>query len=89
MITEIQHQDTMKFKLSKKDIAKSFEIVFQKNKSVNVLNSLLVKLETFCVEESWSFIKLRSELLFFLGNEKEAISILNLSTVSLYLFLLL
>lgn len=78
----------MKFKLSKKDIAKSFEIVFEIKKkkekdSVTVLESLLPKLETFCNEESWKFLKLRSELLFFLGDKEGATSNLNLSTVSL------
>ena len=89
MLTEIQHQNTMKFKLSKKDIAKCFEVVFEilkKNKSVNVLKSILVKLETFCTEGSWRFMKLRSELQFFLGDQKEAISNLKLSPVSLHLF---
>ena len=86
MISEV-NQDTMKFKLSKKDIAKCFEVVFdilRTKKSVNVLKSLLVKLETFCTEESWRFMKLRSELQFFLGDEKEATSNLNLSPVSLH-----
>lgn len=87
MLSEIHyHQNTTKFKLSKKDIAKCFEVVFEilkKNKSVNVLKSILLKLETFCAEESWRFMKLRSELQFFLGEEKNAISSLKLSTVSL------
>ena len=81
----------MKFKLSKKDIAKSFENLYEilkKNKSVKLLKSLLVKLENFCTEESWRFMKLRSELQFFLGNEKEAISNLNLSAVSVQFSLL-
>lgn len=81
----------MKFELSKKDIAKCFEVVFEilKKKAVTVLESLLLKLETFCTEESWRFMKLRSELLFFLGNKKEAISNLDLSTVSLHISFLL
>ncbi|GFH61197.1 hypothetical protein CTEN210_17673 [Chaetoceros tenuissimus] len=88
VLNEIHHhQDTMKFKLSRKDIAKCFEVVFEilkKNKSVNALKSILVKLETFCTEGSWRFMKLRSELLFFLGGEKKAISNLKLSPDSPY-----